>query len=368
MRASRLLTIQMLLQTRGRMSATALAEALEVSVRTLYRDVDQLSAAGVPVVAERGRLGGFELLDGWKTTLTGLTPSESQAVFLSGLAGPADELGLGGAVQTAQLKLLAALPAPWRDDAQRVSQRMHLDPVDWYRDVEATPHLPQVAAAVWSEHQLSMHYDSWKARVQRTVSPLGLVLKAGVWYLVAAVDDGVRTFRVSNIRQLATLETRARRPRTFDLPTYWTASIQRFERALYSGQATVLATPLGLRGLRGLGAAAARAVAAAEAGTRSRGRSDGRRQLRLPIESVDQASGALLRLAPEVEVLAPAALRQAVIQRLRAAAHLYGDGDAAAALAAPAPGPVRRVSTSPATGAAPRPRPAAKSRRAHRPR
>jgi len=136
MRASRLLTIQMLLQTRGRLSARALAQALEVSVRTLYRDVDQLSAAGVPVIAQRGRDGGFELLDGWKTTLTGLTPSESQAVFLSGLAGPAAQLGLGDAVGSAQLKLLAALPAAWRDDAQRVAARLHLDPVDWYREAE----------------------------------------------------------------------------------------------------------------------------------------------------------------------------------------------------------------------------------------
>jgi predicted DNA-binding transcriptional regulator YafY len=194
------------------------------------------------------------------------------------------------------------------------------------------------------------------------------VLKAGVWYLVAAVDDGVRTFRVSNIRQLATLDQRARRPRAFDLPRYWSESIQRFERELYSSQATVLATPLGLRSLRGLSAAASRAVTAAQAGIRSRGRADGRLQLRLPIESVDQASGALLRLAPEVEVLAPAALRQAVIKRLRAAVRLYGDDTVTAASAAPAPGPVRRISKSPATEAAPAPHPAAKSRRARLPR
>jgi predicted DNA-binding transcriptional regulator YafY len=133
MRASRLLSIQMMLETRGRVSARELAEALEVSVRTLHRDIDELTASGVPVYAERGRSGGFQLMPGWKTTLTGLTPSEAQAVFLSGLAGPAADLGLGGDVQSAQLKLLAALPPAWRDDAQRIASRLYLDPVEWYR-------------------------------------------------------------------------------------------------------------------------------------------------------------------------------------------------------------------------------------------
>lgn len=343
MRASRLLSIQMLLQTRGRMSATALAAALEVSVRTLYRDVDQLSAAGVPIVAERGRFGGFELLGGWKTTLTGLTPSESQAVFLSGLAGPAAQLGLGEAVETAQLKLLAALPAPWRDDAQRVSRRLHLDPVDWYRETEPVPHLAAAAAAVWDERQLALRYESWTATVARTVSPLGLVLKAGTWYLVAAVDDAVRTFRVANILALETLPSRARRPRRFDLAAYWAESIARFERELYRARATVVASPEGLKALRQHSAALARAVAGASAAPRPGGRT----RLEIPIESLEQASGLLLRLAPEVEVLAPAALREAVISRLQQAAALYQAPPAAPARTAPPPSagaPRRRAS------------------------
>ena len=236
MRASRLLSLQMLLETHGRMSAQALAEALEVSVRTLYRDVDQLSAAGVPIYAERGRNGGFALLPGWKTTLTGLTPSEAQAVFLSGLPGPAQDLGLGGDVAGARLKLLAALPAAWRDDAQRVSARLHLDPVDWYRESDPTPHLPTVAAAVWSGHQITLRYEGWARTAERTVSPLGLVLKAGVWYLVAlpmgADARGPRTYRVSNILAATALDQPARRPARFDLPGYWAASIRRFESGL----------------------------------------------------------------------------------------------------------------------------------------
>lgn len=335
MRASRLLSLQMLLETRGRMSATALADVLEVSVRTLYRDVDQLSAAGVPIYAERGRHGGFALLPGWKTTLTGLTPSEAQAVFLSGLPGPAQDLGLGGDVEGARLKLLAALPAGWRDDAQRVSARLHLDPVDWYRESEPTPHLTAVAAAVWNGHQIRMRYESWTDTVERTVSPLGLVLKAGVWYLVAlpvatavakaapgtgTAQGGPRTYRVSSIRAATALATPVRRPARFDLPGYWAASIQRFEAEIYTGHAQVLATPAGLQGLRALSSAVARAVAAAKPSRRA----DGRVAVTLPIESVEHACGQLMRLSPRVEVLRPVALRRALVQRLRDTARLYG--------------------------------------------
>ncbi|PIF27840.1 putative DNA-binding transcriptional regulator YafY [Acidovorax sp. 56] len=324
MRASRLLSLQMLLETRGRMSATALADALEVSVRTLYRDVDQLSAAGVPIYAERGRHGGFALLPGWKTTLTGLTPSEAQAVFLSGLPGPAQDLGLGGDVEGARLKLLAALPAAWREDAQRVSARLHLDPVDWYRESDPTPHLPTVAAAVWSGHQIAMRYTSWTDTVERTVSPLGLVLKAGVWYLVAmptgADERAPRTYRVSNILAATVLGKSARRPARFDLPAYWAASIQRFESGLYTGEAVLLATPAGLRGLRVLSSAVARAVAAAPPSRRK----DGRTAVTIPIESVEHACGQLMRLSPQVEVLRPAALRRALVVRVQATARLYG--------------------------------------------
>lgn len=329
MRASRLLSLQMLLETQGRMSATALADALEISVRTLYRDVDQLSAAGVPIYAERGRHGGFALLPGWKTTLTGLTPSEAQAVFLSGLPGPAQQLGLGDEVEGARLKLLSALPAAWREDAQRVSTRLHLDPVDWYRESDPTPHLATVAAAVWNGRQISMRYESWADTVQRTVSPLGLVLKAGAWYLVALPaapargEGGPRTYRVSNILAAQALEAAVRRPARFDLPAYWAESIRRFESALYTGEAVLLVTPAGLKGLRMLSSAVARAVAVAAAAPASR-RQDGRVAVTVPIESVEHACGQFMRLSPQVEVVRPAALRRALVERLRSTARLYG--------------------------------------------
>ena len=155
----------------------------------------------MPIYAERGRHGGFALRPGWKTTLTGLTPSEAQAVFLSGLPGPAQELGLGGDVEGARLKLLSSLPASWREDAQRVSTRLHLDPVDWYRAPDTPKFLRQVADAVWHAHRLSIDYESWRGATQREREPLGHELKAGAWYLGArtAGQTSVRTYRLASV-------------------------------------------------------------------------------------------------------------------------------------------------------------------------
>ncbi|MGV3571883.1 MAG: helix-turn-helix transcriptional regulator [Ramlibacter sp.] len=319
MRASRLLSIQMMLEARGRVSATALARELEVSVRTLYRDIDELTAAGVPVYAERGRAGGFQLLPGWKTTLTGLTPAEAAAVFLSGAGGAAADLGLRPQLASGQRKLVAALPAPLRGRAQRVSSRFHLDPIDWYREAEPLEFLPVVSGAVWEERQLEIAYESWTRRARQVVHPLGLVLKAGVWYLVAARERKVRTFRVSGITEAVVLEAKCVRPRAFDLARYWAESVRRFEQDLYAGEAQVAVTARGLADLRRLGAAVARAVreVAPPAG-------EARVTLRIPIESIEQAAGQLLRLAPGVEVLRPARLRGALVERLQRACAAYG--------------------------------------------
>lgn len=320
MRASRLLSIQMLLETHGRMSAPALARALEVSVRTLHRDIDELTSAGVPVYAERGRAGGFQLLPGWKTQLTGFTPAEAEAVFLAGLGGPASELGLGPQVASAERKLLAAMPAPWRGGARRIRSRLHLDPVEWYREAEAVPFLPVVARAVWEERQLAMSYESWSRTTRRTVHPLGLVLKAGTWYFAAAREGKVRTWRVASVLDAALLDAPVQRPRGFDLAAYWRESVRRFEVEVYTGEAQVAATARGLTELRRINAALARAVAGVASPA------DGQRvRLRIPIESVPHAAGQLLRLCPEVEALSPPALRQAIAERLRAAATMYGD-------------------------------------------
>src|SRR5262245_60258218 len=175
MRASRLLSILILLQLRGRLTAEALAQEFEVSLRTIYRDIDQLSAAGIPVYADRGPGGGFSLLEGYRTKLTGLTATEADALSLAGLPGAAAALGFGEALPAARLKLLAAMPPAIGEEAGRVGERFHLDPTDWYRRAGAPPrHLSAVAEGVWREQRLKIRYESWAATVSRTVDPLGL--------------------------------------------------------------------------------------------------------------------------------------------------------------------------------------------------
>src|SRR5215469_7948357 len=176
MRASRLLSLLLLLQTRGRMTAQELASELEVSVRTIYRDVEALSTAGVPLYGDAGHAGGYQLLGGYRTRLTGFTPAEAEALFLSGLPGPAAELGLGSVLAAATLKLRAALPASLRENADRLSERFYLDAPGWYTQSADVPPLPTVAPAVWDRQVNEIRYPRWKepAGVIRKIEPYGL--------------------------------------------------------------------------------------------------------------------------------------------------------------------------------------------------
>lgn len=310
MRASRLLSLLILLQLRGRQSAEALAREFEVSVRTIYRDVEQLSAAGVPIFAERGRHGGFELLGGYTTRLTGLTRGEADAVGLLGAVQAAAELGLGEDAQSAHRKLLASLPAAAGSGAQRVAERFHLDPQSWYGRRSPPPALRPLAEAVWSDHRVALRYRSWKGEVDREVAPLGLVLKAGDWYLVAAVDSDVRTYRVGAIQSIAVRDEVARRPEGFALAAHWADAVARFEDRLRSRAARVRLSPLGWRLLHEQQpsvAATAEAHAAAPDAA-------GWRDTVLAVEQGEQALRDLLRLGAEVEVLDPPELRRALAE------------------------------------------------------
>ena len=310
MRASRLLSILLLLQTRGRMTARALADEFEVSIRTVYRDIDDLSAAGVPVYADRGPTGGFQLLDGYRTRLTGLSPAEAEAIFLSGLPGPAADLGLGDAMAAARLKLLAALPDQRREGAGRVAARFHLDPVAWYRNAETAVILPALAEAVWNTLRIRIRYESWSDIVDRELDPLGLVLKAGTWYLVAFAGGQPRTYRVSAIQTFELAGTDFTRPANFDLAAYWTAWARDFETRLYQGGATLRLSPKGLKKLSLLPPAVS-VMAARTAGLPDEA---GWTRVDIPIESIDHAANEILALGVEVEVLAPPELREKMME------------------------------------------------------
>jgi predicted DNA-binding transcriptional regulator YafY len=319
MRASRLLSLLMLLQTRGRMSAEALASELEVTVRTIYRDVDDLSSTGVPIYAERGRAGGFQLLDGYRTKLTGLTRGEAEALFLSGMPGPAAALGLRENSASARLKMLAALPPEARVAADRVAGRFHFDPTPWYREAEAGPLLRTVAEAVWSSRKLRVRYESWDKIVERDLEPLGLVLKAGAWYLVARAERSLRTYRVSKILEAALREEGFSYPASFDLAAQWAKSARAFEDGLYRDKAVLIVSDVGRKRLGLLSGAVEKAVSAS-----AQAQGHGRWRVTIPIESLEHAVRDLLGLGVDVEVLSPSALRAAMKARALAVVTLYG--------------------------------------------
>ncbi|GAA4566486.1 YafY family protein [Micromonospora coerulea] len=322
MRASRLVSLLLLLQTRGRMTAQQLADALEVSVRTVYRDVESLGAAGVPVYADRGPTGGYQLLEGYRTRLTGMTAPEAEALFLAGMPGPAADLGLGPVLAAAELKLLAALPDELADRGGRARQRFHLDAPGWFRNPEPTPHLTALARAVWEDRLVEIRYQRWKTprEVTRVLAPLGVVLKAGRWYLVARSGEQVRTYRVGAVLDLVLLDERFDRPADFDLAGFWREWTERYERDVYRGEARVRMTVAALEFLPYVFPPAMSRAARAAAGEPDE---HGWLETTVPIESVKHAQVELLKLGADVEVLAPAELRDRLAATAHALAGLY---------------------------------------------
>jgi len=322
MLASRLLSILMLLQARGRVSAAALACEFEVSVRTIHRDIDQLSAAGIPVYAERGRSGGFALLDGCRTRLTGFTQSEAETIFLAGLPGPAAQLGLADILATARLKLMAALPAQMQPGAERIAARFHLDPTGWFRGIDPEPSLQTVARAVWDGRHLRLRYRNSGEIYGRKLGPLGLVLKSGVWYLVAQSGTAIRTYRVAQILDAEVTGETFLRPDDFDLAAYWEKASRDYEKGVYRGHAEVRLSPKGFDLLDMLGPHVARAARSSATGTDR----EGWMRCALPIETTGHGVRELMRLGEEVEVIGPPALRAEMARRLAAMSLRYRSG------------------------------------------
>ncbi|MEV6601905.1 YafY family protein [Actinoplanes sp. NPDC051346] len=324
MRASRLVSLLLLLQNRGRLSASRLATELGVTARTIYRDVEALAAAGVPIYAEHGPTGGYELMDGYRTRLTGLTADEAESLFLTGLPQPAAELGLGAQVAAAELKLTAALPTSYRDASTRIRHRFHLDAPGWFREPDPVPHLLAVAEALWRDQAVEVRYRRWAPRpgeVTRRLHPLGLVLKAGTWYLVATGERGQpRAYRVSSILDVRPLPESVTRPDGFDLATYWQRHVEEYESARNAEVATVRLTARGVAALPDvLGPKAARMALR----TLTPADPDGWQQATIPLESVSHAAMTLLRLGPDVRVLSPATLVAHLRNTIRAMADLY---------------------------------------------
>ena len=310
MRASRLMALLFVLQRRRSATAAQLATELEVSERTIYRDVAALVEIGVPLWTEPGHGGGIRLVDGWRTRLDGLTAHEAAAMLAMGAPALLAELGLGSALAAAQSKVLATLPAELGAHARRISERVHLDAPGWFQSPAEAPHLATLAAAVWEQRRVGIGYERGYGvteLVHRLVEPLGLVLKAGVWYLVAAVPGGdVRTYRASRVRTAELDDTLFDRPAGFDLAQWWAGSAARFAGSMLRETVRVRLSPRGLRALPNVTdrEAALAAVAAADEPD-----AEGWREVRLDVESVRVAAGQLTALGGEVEALDPPELR-----------------------------------------------------------
>ncbi|MCC5475811.1 helix-turn-helix transcriptional regulator [Streptomyces barringtoniae] len=324
MRAARLIKMVLLLQSRPSMTAAELARELEVSERTVTRDAQALSEAGVPVYADRGRAGGYRLVGGYRTRLTGLARSEAEALFLSGVPGALREMGLEDAASAARLKVSAALLPSLRDAPDSAAQRFHLDAPAWFREPETPALLPAVARAVWDDHRVLARYRRGESEVERVLEPYGLVLKAGVWYLCARVAGAgsFRTYRIDRFGAVETLQERFTRDPEFDLPGHWAEQAERFARSILHAEVVVRLSPEGVRMLR----YAVDPLAAREA-LSGPCEPDGAGwvTVTLRVESEEVAHGQLTALGAEAEVLAPQALRERFARDAARLAALYGD-------------------------------------------
>ncbi|MFI6032742.1 helix-turn-helix transcriptional regulator [Streptomyces sp. NPDC051315] len=326
MRAARLIKMVLLLQSRPAMTAAELARELEVSERTVTRDAQALSEAGVPVYAERGRAGGYRLVGGYRTRLTGLARGEAEALFLSGVPGALREMGLEDAASAARLKVSAALLPSLRDAPRTAAQRFHLDAPGWFQEPRTPELLPVVAEAVWDDRRIRARYrrgaQEGEREVVRELEPYGLVLKAGVWYLCARVvgAGSLRTYRIDRFAGAEALEDRFVRDEDFDLPGYWAEQAERFARSILRAEVVLRLSAAGVRRLPHAVDPVAARDALAEAGE-----ADGQGWVTvvLRVESEDVAHTQLTALGPEAEVLSPPSLRRRLAEDATRLAGLY---------------------------------------------
>jgi len=313
MRADRLLSILLLLQVHRRVTARDLAKRLEVSERTILRDMDALSGSGVPVVAERGAGGGWSLLDHYQTKLTGLSAAEIQSLFVGRSPRQMADLGLHREAEAALIKLQASLPAGSREQAEFARQRILIDTRGWRDPAESAACLPLLLDALWRGRRVRFHYNRVLGEVsQRSGNPLGLVAKGSTWYLVANVDGEPRTYRVSRISDAAILDEPGARPADFDLAAYWERSAAEFREKLPRYYATFLASPAVMRWVRYRGWRLEQETVEAD-----------RVRVRLRFDAEEEAVQFALSFGGEIEVIEPHELRAKVLAGALAIANLY---------------------------------------------
>lgn len=326
MRAARLIKMVLLLQSRPSMTAAELARELEVSERTVTRDAQALSEAGVPVYADRGRIGGYRLVGGYRTRLTGLARGEAEALFLSGVPEALREMGLQDAASAARLKVSAALLPSLRDASRTAAQRFHLDAPNWFSEPETPELLPAVAEAVWDDRRITARYlRRGGSEVERELEPYGLVLKAGVWYLCARVT-GQGSFRVYRIDRFTTVgvgEGRFERAEDFSLPAFWEERAEQFARSLLGAEVVVRLSAEGVRRLPYVVDPVAAREALAGVGEREAGGGEWV-TVTVAVESEEVAREQLMGLGAEAEVVAPRSLREWFAGEAGRMAGLYG--------------------------------------------
>src|SRR4051794_24509558 len=322
MRADRLLSIMLLLQVHQRVTSRELARRLEVSERTIHRDMDALGAAGIPIYAERGAGGGWALSEAYQTNLTGLNEAEIQALFLATPPQLLTDLGLHQAADAALIKLMAALPTISRRDAEFARQRIHVDGAGWLRAREDVPFLPTVQEALWQDRKLDLTYQRGDdCIVERLVDPLGLVAKGSIWYLIAAVEGAPRTYRIARVRAATVTDLPCERPADFDLAAHWEQSSIEFRANLPRYPATLRADPAALPLLHAPG----RYARVEHVGDPD---ADGWLQVDMMFDAEHSACEYVLSFGPRVEVLEPPALRELVRRSAEGIVTLYARGPA----------------------------------------
>jgi predicted DNA-binding transcriptional regulator YafY len=317
MRADRLISILLLLQIHRRLTSHELAARLEVSERTIHRDMEALSIAGIPVFSERGTGGGWSLIEGYRSNLTSLSEAEVQALFMTRPAGLLEDLGLNKASEAGMIKLQASLPLPHQHEASVAQERIHIDLTGWNNTKESVPMLPTLLEAVWHERKLAITYQRGECEVvERTLDPLGLVAKGSAWYLVAGIEDTIRSYRVSRVQSAEILPEACERPAGFDLAAHWKQSAVEFKDKFPRYEVALRVHPDFVPHLYLVGRfSRVEKIEEPDA--------DGWRKAMLVFQVEEAAVQGVLSLGANVEILEPAALREQIIQQAQNIVKFY---------------------------------------------